>query len=328
MSILSYIIFFFVFFIIELIYFKIADQYNIIDKPNFRSSHSKITIRGGGIIFTIAILLYFFVFGYSYPFFVLGLVIISSISFADDIKPISNKLRIICHFVAVSLLFYQVGLFQFPVYIIPIAFIMAIGIINAINFMDGINGLTGLYSFVTLLTLYYLNNYMVLGFVSNELLVTAMLALIVFMFFNLRTKAKSFAGDVGSVGIAFIMIFVMVSLLITSNNLSYLLLLLLYGLDTISTIVFRLVRRENIFEAHRSHFYQFLANEKGISHPVVALGYAIVQLIFNTLLIMLEPSLTWATIGVILLGFLFVAIRFALEGKSRLLLREKPPTKA
>jgi len=327
MSILSYIIFFFVFFIIELIYFKIADRYNIIDKPNFRSSHSKITIRGGGIIFTIAILLYFFVFDYSYPFFVLGLLLISSISFADDIKPISNKLRIICHFLAVSLLFYQVGLFQLPVYIIPIAFIMAIGIINAINFMDGINGLTGVYSFVTLLTLYYLNHHMVLGFVSNDLLLTAMLALVAFMFFNLRTKAKSFAGDVGSVGMAFIIIFVMVSLLISSGNVSYLLLLLLYGLDTITTIVFRLARKENIFEAHRSHFYQFLANEKGISHPVVALGYAISQLILNILLIIVNPSLIWAIIGAILIGLMFVILRFSLEGKNRLLTGQKSSLK-
>jgi len=321
-------IFLVLFFLIELFYFRIADRYNIIDKPNFRSSHSNITIRGGGIIFTIAVLLHCFVFDFSYPFFMLGLVIISSISFADDIKPISNRFRIICHFLAVALLFYQVALFQLPVYIIPIAFVMAIGIINAINFMDGINGLTGIYSFVTLLTLYYLDTNVALNFVSKDLLITALLAVAVFMFFNLRTKAKSFAGDVGSVGIAFIIIFFMVSLIVASGKVTYLFLLLLYGLDAISTIVFRLVRRENIFEAHRSHFYQFLANEKRIPHPMVALGYAIIQMIFNALLIMLEPSLTWAIIGAVLLGLLFVALRLALEGKSRLLLKEKPPTKA
>ncbi|WP_316844682.1 UDP-GlcNAc--UDP-phosphate GlcNAc-1-phosphate transferase [Pedobacter psychrodurus] len=328
MNITSSAIFLALFFLIELFYFRIADRYNIIDKPNFRSSHSKITIRGGGIIFTIAVLLHCFISDFSYPFFVLGLVIISSISFADDIKPISNRFRIICHFLAVSLLFYQVGLFKLPIYIVPVAFVMAIGIINAINFMDGINGLTGIYSFVTLLTLYYLDTNVTPDFVSKDLLITAILAVTVFMFFNLRTKAKSFAGDVGSVGIAFIIIFFMVSLIVASGKVTYLLLLLLYGLDAISTIVFRLVRRENIFKAHRSHFYQFLANEKRIPHPMVALGYAISQSIFNALLIILEPSLTWTIIGVVLLGLLFVALRFTLEGKRRLLLREKQPSKA
>ncbi|RYF26385.1 MAG: UDP-GlcNAc--UDP-phosphate GlcNAc-1-phosphate transferase [Flavobacteriales bacterium] len=321
-------IFLVLFFIIELCYFRIADRYNIIDKPNFRSSHSSITIRGGGIIFTIAVLLHCFVFDFSYPFFVLGLVIISGISFADDINPVSNRFRIICHFLAVSLLFYQVGLFQLPIFIVLMAFVMAIGIINAINFMDGINGLTGIYSFVTLFTLYYLNTNVVVGFVSNDLLITALLAVAVFMFFNLRTKAKSFAGDVGSVGIAFILIFLVLSLMLSSSNLNYLLLLLLYGLDTITTIVFRLIRKENIFEAHRSHFYQFLANEKRIYHPVVASGYAIVQLTFNILLIIVNPSLIWAIIGAVSIGLLFIALRFALEGKGRLLKSPKPTIQA
>jgi len=307
------------FFLIELLYFKIADWQNIIDKPNFRSSHSDITIRGGGIIFTVAILLYFLSSDFNYPFFVLGLSIISGISFADDIKPVSNKLRIICHFLAVSLLFFQIGMFGLPFYIIILSFIIAIGIINAINFMDGINGLTGIYAFVTLLTLYYLNNYVDMGFAVNDLIIFAILAVVVFMFFNLRFKAKSFAGDVGSIGIAFILIFLIGSLIIMSGNLNYLLLLLLYGLDSVTTIIFRLIRKENIFDAHRSHFYQFLANEKKIPHPIVAMGYALIQLLFNWILIEVNPNSSLAIISTIFVGVLFIILRFLIEGKKRLL---------
>ncbi len=319
MTIPSSIILLVLFFLIELLYFKIADWQNIIDKPNFRSSHSAITIRGGGIIFTLAILLYFFSFNFNNPFFVLGLLIISGISFADDIKPVSNKLRIICHFLSVSLLFSQIGMFGLPFYIVIMSFIIAIGIINAINFMDGINGLTGVYTFVTLLTLYYLNNHVDMGFAANDLIIFAILAVMVFMFFNLRVKAKSFAGDVGSVGIAFILIFLIGSLMIMSGNLNYLLLLLLYGLDSVTTIIFRLIRKENIFDAHRSHFYQFLANEKKIPHPVVAIGYGIVQLLFNWILIEANPNAGLAVMAVILVGILFIILRFFLEGKERLL---------
>ncbi|RDC54252.1 UDP-GlcNAc--UDP-phosphate GlcNAc-1-phosphate transferase [Pedobacter chinensis] len=319
MTIFISTIFLLLFFLIELLYFKIASHYNIIDKPNFRSSHSNITIRGGGIIFAIGMLIYFVAFGFSYPYFILGLLIISAVSFVDDIKPVSNKLRIICHFFAVLLLFFQTGMLDLPIYLVALSFVIVIGIINAINFMDGINGLTGIYAFVTLITLYYLNNYIDTDFVANDLIIVAILSVIVFLFFNLRIKAKSFAGDVGSVGIAFILVFLIGSLIIMSQNLNYLLLLLLYGLDSITTIVFRLMRKENIFSAHRSHFYQFLANEKNIPHPLVAIGYAIVQLLFNGALIIVKPSYSLAIIYVILVGTLFIMLRFLLEGKKRLL---------
>jgi len=314
------IIFLLLFFLLEMLYFKIADKYNIIDKPNSRSSHNIITIRGGGIIFTLGMLLYFVSFGFGYPYFMLGLLIISGISFADDIKPVSNKLRITCHFFAVLLLFYQIGVFEQHIYIVVLAFIVTIGIVNAINFMDGINGLTGIYSFIALLTLWYLNNYVHIGFADNNLIILAILALVVFNFFNLRFKAKCFAGDVGSVGIAFIIVFLIGTLITKSGNPIYFFLLLIYGLDSITTIIFRLIRRENIFDAHRTHFYQFLANEKKISHPVVAIIYALAQAVANAIIIISNPNLSVGLLfWIILVGLSFIVLRFWLEGKKHLL---------
>lgn len=305
-------------FAIELLYFKIADHYNIIDKPNHRSSHTAITIRGGGVIFPIALLLYSVVTGFSYPYFLTGLLVISFISFLDDIKELSSKIRIVFHLVAVALLFLQVGMFLFAFYWILLGLIFVIGTINAINFMDGINGITGGYGLITLLTLYYINLHVV-DFTDGSVLLISIVSVLVFDFFNFRTKAKCFAGDVGSVSLAFIIVFFLLQLIIKTGNPAYLLLLLLYGLDTATTIVFRLIRRENIFKAHRSHFYQYLVNEKKQPHLLVATLYLFFQGIINILLILFfKVSILKALLFSIILLFVFVTMRMLVEGNKKL----------
>lgn len=305
-------------FIAELLYFKVAAHYNIIDKPNHRSSHSRITIRGGGIIFALAMLLYPAFFGLQYAYFLAGVFIISLISFLDDLDPISSKIRMAFQLIAVGLLFCQLELFHMPTYYVLAAAVVCIGIINAINFMDGINGITGAYALTALLSLWYINKSV--GFTSNSFIYTAIAAVLVFNFFNFRFKARCFAGDVGSVGVAFILVFLIGQLIGVSGHLSYLLLLLVYGLDTISTIVFRLVRGERIFEAHRSHYYQYLANERQIPQLYVSAGYAILQFIVNVSLVTYLLHDTWAILSFLLLATsVFIALRFYMEGKNRLL---------
>ena len=71
---------------LELAYFKIADKCNIIDKPNERSSHSTIVLRGGGIIFLLGAWVWSAFFGFQYPWFILGLTLIAGVSFIDDIR--------------------------------------------------------------------------------------------------------------------------------------------------------------------------------------------------------------------------------------------------
>lgn len=307
-----------VLFAAELLYFKIADHYNIIDKPNHRSSHTAITIRGGGVIFPIALLLHSVITGFSYPYFLTGLLVISFISFLDDIKELSSKIRILFHLIAVALLFFQVGMFSFPFYWILLGLIFVIGTINAINFMDGINGITGGYGLITLLTLYYIN-LRVVNFTDGSVLLISIVSVLVFNFFNFRTQAKCFAGDVGSVSLAFIIVFFLLQLIIKTGNPAYLLLLLLYGLDTATTIVFRLIRRENIFKAHRSHFYQYLVNEKKQPHLLVATLYLFFQGIINVLLILFfKVSILKALLFSIILLFVFVTMRVLVEGNKKL----------
>jgi UDP-GlcNAc:undecaprenyl-phosphate GlcNAc-1-phosphate transferase len=218
MNLLILLVFFFVLFALELIYFKIASKYNIIDHPNHRSSHTKVTIRGGGIIFSIALLLGSFYLGGEYIYFLSGLFLISLISFIDDIKPTSNKTRIVFHLIAVALLFFQVQMYNLSFYWIILGFIFVIGTINAINFMDGINGITGGYALITIVTLYYINRYMV-SFTHEGYLILTIVSLIVFNFFNFRAKAKCFAGDIGSVSMAFIILFFLMQFIIKKSKL-------------------------------------------------------------------------------------------------------------
>ena len=315
---MSLIYVFVILLMVELLYFKIASKFNIVDKPNHRSSHTATTIRGGGIIFSIALFLYPLYYGLEYKYILLGLATIAFISFLDDIKPIANRIRLIFHLVSVALMFYQLHLFNLPVYWIFLAFVFVIGSINAINFMDGINGITGAYALIALSSLLYINTFQ-FQFIYSNFLITSILSILVFNIFNFRTKAKCFAGDVGSVSIAFIIMFIILALIIKTENLGYLLLLLLYGLDAVSTIFFRLIRKENIFDAHRSHFYQYLANERNVPHLVVSFFYAAIQLLVNAVVILYLPKSVPAVLMVVMVStIIFIIIRFSTEGSKKL----------
>ena len=267
-----YIIILVLLFVAELFYFRVADKFNIIDKPNERSSHSRITLRGGGIIFYFGALAYFLSNHWEYPWFMLALTLITFISFVDDVRSTSQGLRLVFHFTAMALMFYQWGLFSLSWWWIIIALIICTGIINAYNFMDGINGITGGYSLVILGALAYINSE-ITTFVEPALINTVLCAVLVFCFFNFRKKAKCFAGDVGSVSIAFILLFLIGKLIIKTEDFSWIILLSVYGVDSVLTIIHRLMLHENIGLPHRKHMYQLMANELKIPHVGVSLIY-------------------------------------------------------
>jgi UDP-GlcNAc:undecaprenyl-phosphate GlcNAc-1-phosphate transferase len=275
-----YIFYLSLLFILELAYFKIADRYNIIDKPNHRSSHSVFTIRGGGVIFPISTLLWFFLNGFPYPLFIAGLLIISIVSFIDDIREFPKRWRLSAHLISIILIMLQLHLFTYSWPLIAVVFISFIGIINAYNFMDGINGITGIYSLVIVSTLLWINQYQT-HFIDSFLLILIILGLAVFNFFNFRANAKCFAGDVGSIAMAFIISFLLLKLIVQTADMKYILLLAVYGVDTIFTIMLRLAKGENIFLAHRSHLYQLLVNECKQKHLTIASLYGVVQISVN-----------------------------------------------
>ena len=271
-----YLIILVLLFLAELFYFRIADKCNIIDKPNERSSHTRITLRGGGIIFYFGVLAYFLTSHFEYPWFMLALTLITFISFVDDIRSTSQVLRLVFHFSAMALMFYQWGLFSLPWWTLFVALIVCTGIINAYNFMDGINGITGGYSLVVLVALAYINE-AVVSFVEQDFILTVLCSVFVFNFFNFRKRAKCFAGDVGSVCIAFVLLFFIGKLVIRTEDFSWIILLAVYGVDSVLTIIHRLMLHENIGLPHRKHLYQIMANELKIPHVIVSLAYMTIQ---------------------------------------------------
>ena len=301
-----YIIVLVLLFLTELFYFKLANKFNIIDKPNERSSHRKVTLRGGGIIFYFGAVVYFLANHWEYPWFIVALTLITFISFVDDIRSTSQSLRLVFHFAAMVLMFYQWDLFSLSWWWIIVALIICTGIINAYNFMDGINGITGGYSLVILVTLAYINAKIV-PFTEPALINTVLCSVLVFCFFNFRKKAKCFAGDVGSVSIAFILLFLIGRLIIKTEDFSWIILLSVYGVDTVLTIIHRLILHENIGLPHRKHMYQLMANELKMSHVMVSFIYMVVQTVVIVGYIMCLNYGYWYLFGtVLLLSLLYI----------------------
>ncbi|MDO3625956.1 glycosyltransferase family 4 protein [Mucilaginibacter sp. BT774] len=257
-----------------LLYFPIAEHYNIIDHPNERSSHSAVTIRGGGVIFLFAALTAVIMHpAYWLP--VLALFIVGIISFIDDRITLSSKIRLLVHLIATTLFFVYLGVFSRPIYESLFLYFVVIGIINAYNFMDGINGITGCYSLVVLAGLQYVN--LKLSFIEKDMIWLPMIACGVFLYFNFRKKARCFAGDVGSITIAFWIVMLLIKLILVTNNWSYILVLSVYGTDSVLTIIHRIWLKQNVFKPHRLHLYQIMANERKMSHLWVSFGYMLLQ---------------------------------------------------
>lgn len=287
----TYIIIFILLLIAELIYFRIADKCNIIDKPNERSSHSSIVLRGGGIIFLIGAWTWSGFFGFPYPWFLAGLTLIAGVSFVDDICSLPDSVRLVAQFASAALAFYQLDILHWSMWwVVILALIVYVGATNVINFMDGINGITAGYSLAVLVPLALVN--MNEEYMEQSLVVSTILASLVFCIFNFRPKgkAKCFAGDVGSIGIAFIMLFLLGNVIIKTQDVTWLIFLLVYGVDGCLTIVHRIMLHENLGEAHRKHAYQLMANELKIGHVKVSSLYMAMQLVISLGFIYLCPD--------------------------------------
>ena len=302
---MTYIIIFVLLVAAELIYFRIADKFNIIDKPNERSSHSTIVLRGGGIIFSLSMIVWSVMMVSQgndiipYIPFLVGLFMVAGISFLDDIHSLPDSLRMVVQIVSILLMFWSVnlgsegtvqGAWFWQVVIALVALFFCVGATNIINFMDGINGITAAYGFAMLLPIALLNHNM--SFIDESYLIVAIIGLIVFSLFNFRPKgkAKCFAGDVGSIGIAFIMLFAIGRLIMQTGDVTWMVFLLVYGVDGCCTIIHRIMLHENLGEAHRKHAYQLMANELKIGHVKVTLLYMAMQLAVSLGFIYLCPN--------------------------------------
>lgn len=337
---ITYGIIFIILLALELCYFKIADKCNIIDKPNERSSHSTIVLRGGGILFPLAVFVWTMVtnmdlFSENLSFstylpFVIGLLLVAGVSFVDDIRSLPDSLRLIVQFVAYGLMLGSLGVFDlFSQYgwmigacVFLLALIVCVGATNIYNFMDGINGITAGYSLAILVPLLLMNEY---NFVPKSLLVVIILAVVVFSIFNFRPKgkAKCFAGDVGSISIAFLLLFAMGRLIIQTCDITWLIFLLVYGIDGALTICHRIMLHENLGGAHRKHVFQLMANELKLGHVVVTFIYALLQLVVSLGFIYLCPNTVVAHWCYLISAILILAIAYILFKKKYYHLHEE-----
>ena len=316
---LSYFVIAVTLFIVELIYFRIADKCNIIDKPNERSSHSTIVLRGGGIIFTFSMIAWAVLMVAQgndimpYMPFLCGLLLVAGISFWDDVHSLPDSLRMVVQIIVYLLMFWSMGILQLDMWwVIPIALFFCVGATNIINFMDGINGITAGYGLAMLLPILLLNQNM--GFIEQSYLIVAIIGILVFSIFNFRPrgKAKCFAGDVGSIGIAFIILFALGRIMLATQDVTYIIFFLVYGIDGSMTIFHRIMLHENLGQAHRKHAYQLMANELKMSHVIVSLIYMGLQLVASLGFIYLIPNTIVAHWIYLVIAALVLAVAYVL----------------
>lgn len=321
----------------ELIYFRIADKCNIIDKPNERSSHSSIVLRGGGIIFSLSMIVWAILelvqgvqgvqVVQEYWPFLLGLILIAGVSFWDDVHSLPDSVRLVAQFTAMALMLSQLIIengemrvvdWYWHVIISIAALIICVGATNIINFMDGINGITAGYALAVLLPLLMLDvrgqKTDVAEFIEPSYLIVAIIGVLVFCIFNLRPKgkAKCFAGDVGSIGIAFIMLFALGRLIVQTGDITYMIFLLVYGVDGCLTIIHRIMLHENLGEAHRKHAFQLMSNELNMGHVTVTFIYMAMQLAVTLGFIYLCPNTVLAHWIYLICAGIILAVAYVL----------------
>lgn len=320
-------------FIIEIAYFRIADHFNIIDKPNERSSHTRVVLRGGGVIFVLGLWVWSLFFGFQYPWLLAAVTLAAGVSFIDDIHSLPDSVRLVVQFAAMGMLLTQLiidnGQLTMSwwgwILAFMAALIVCVGATNIYNFMDGINGITGGYSLAVIIPLMILNERVrnENNFVEPSLLIVVGLSLLVFCFFNYRTKAKCFAGDVGSVGVAFILLFCIGKLVMQTGDVTWLLFLLVYGVDGCLTIVHRIMMHENLGQAHRKHAYQLMANELKIPHVVVSTIYAVLQLAISLVMVYAVPNTVVAHWLYLIAAFVVLSMCYVLFMKKYYHLHEE-----
>lgn len=332
---LTYLIIFVILLAVELVYFRIADKFNIIDKPNERSSHSSIVLRGGGIIFMVGLWIWSIFFGFQYPLLLIAVTLAAGISFIDDIHSLPDSIRLVVQFIAMGLLIWQLLIIPgdnlmfinnniwLKILFIAAALVVCVGATNIYNFMDGINGITAGYSLAVLIPLILIN--IKTGFVDQSMLIVTVISVLVFSVFNFRPrgKAKCFAGDVGSVGIAFILLFAIGILIVKTGDITWLIFLLVYGIDGCMTILHRIMLHEKLGEAHRKHAYQLMANELKMSHPLVACIYMVIQLVISLGFIYLIPDTVYAHWIYLIAVSIVLALAYVLFMKKYYYLHEQ-----
>ena len=301
-----------------LLYLRAAKKWSITDSPNERSSHKKITLRGGGFIYLFGLILYLFFSNFNIYLFVTSGIFLGIVGFIDDIKNLNFKIKLLFQLIIITV-YLLVTFYIIEWYLIVLILIFLIGSINVYNFMDGINGLTILYSLTSLITFYVINSCFY-EFTDKNLLIVMILCNVIVGFFNIRKQAICFLGDVGSITMGFLFGSLVVLLMLKINSFNPLLLFIVYGIDAGWTIIHRLIKRENIFLPHRKHLYQLLVNELKFSHLLVSMIYFSIQTMVNIIWIYfykMNLSIIVLIIVIAVFSFIYLFIKQIIINKLK-----------
>lgn len=278
-----YIITFLAILAAELLYFRIAKKLHIVDRPNERSSHKKVALLGAGVIFWFAVLYFSLTHKMDLLPLLAGATLLAGVSYIDDMRGVPSWLRLLAQIAAVVGSFYT-AVATLEIWQMLLLVVFFVGVLNVYNFMDGINGMLAAYSLVVVGTFGYLNLF-VQHFVNIEFIATILTAIMVFGVFNFRKTARCFSGDVGSIVMGFIVLYLILrydaAIPDNGENLSYLCFIIVFLTDGVLTIVKRFLTGRNIFEAHREHLYETLVNNLHVPHLCVSAIYATLQLAIN-----------------------------------------------
>ncbi len=302
------------------IYSKVAVKLGIVDIPNERSSHNQVTLRGGGLVLILMAVYNLVITPDQQTMLLAGSLLIGIVTgFLDDRYGLPTLIRFGLYLLAAGILLLGVlQLHHFDTLIWFPLFIVMLGAVNTYNFMDGINGITALYSLVFIITTLFLLSDLKLSNYMNVLLGFGAFFL-AFLYFNYRKKAMLFLGDSGSVSMGLLAAFFVVYLGVKLETWTPIILLGVYGVDSVGTIIIRLIKRENILQAHKSHLYQDIVHIIGLSHLKVSWIYASLQLIVNVIFVVSlsqnQHNIT-VLILLILLASVFVLLKRRIYGNK------------
>lgn len=286
--------------IMEMIFIPVAKRFDIQAKVSPRSSHKEKTVTGGGFIFYLSVLACYIFMRDLLPSNINMLLgcggVLFLISLVDDVHELSPWLRLVCHVIIFSILFYPTLTDGYP-HIFLVLLICGVGFVNGFNFMDGINGMMGLYSVVTLATIYFMFHtscHTALIACYEPMILALLVASVVFCIFNFRKKALCFSGDVGSIVLGFFIAVFVAYFIVTTAEASVIVILIVYAVDTSLTIVQRLFMGENILTPHKLHLYQVLANKRGMEQRLISVYYAAVQIVINIGYFLTAKEFRWS----------------------------------
>lgn len=280
---------------------------SLMDVPNERSSHSVATPRGGGVAIVLSALAGLallehagWLLGPDFRALAGAGILVALVGFLDDHGHVAARWRLLAHFAAAAWLLYGLhGIPSIELFGVAVStgwVLQALGtlyvvwLLNLYNFMDGIDGIASIEAITVCVggaLIYALMGRAELG--AAPLLLA--LAVAGFLYWNLP-PARIFMGDAGSgfLGVALAGFSIQAAWVARELLWSWVILLGVFVVDATVTLLRRLARGERVYQAHRSHAYQYASRRLG-RHLPVTLAVGAINLLW------LFPIAAWAGLG-------------------------------